>query len=196
MSFASIESTLPEELVDRIARIGHKQNIAHVLHNVANGGVSNLTSEFDQAIQHGAANIKDYITEKYGDKVRVIVDDYIDWYTIVFIFPQTSRFALYHHYAEWHTCDQYLIDGSFTQDTFHVERYLHVDRRGEHNTECDYIHTTIPFKIMVPKISNYTFDLTACSQKIWKNPVEILLAFNKVEYGNMDEMEEGYDNEE
>ena len=188
MSFTSIAQVLPEHLVDHIARVSHKEDIVGVLHNIMNGAVGNLTSDFDRAMRSGAANIKDYIAERYGDKVKVVVDDYVDWYTIAFVFPHTSRFALYHHFAEWQTCNQYLIDGFFTHDTIHIERYLRVDRRGEHHTHCDHMRTNIPFKTFLPNVHKYKFDLSACGEKIWKQPVDIMLAFNKVEYG--EEMEE------
>lgn len=183
MSFASIEGALPEELVDHIIC----DVILDVFSSLLNSTVKVACENVDSTIHDVAQNVSDVLlvrnTSNDANQVQVKVDDYMDWYTIVFVFPKTSRFALFHHFAEWQTCDQFLIDGFFTHDTFHIERYLHVDSEGEHHTNCDDIHTITPFTEIVPNISNYSFDLSACGQKIWKNPVDILLAFNKVEYG-------------
>jgi hypothetical protein len=182
MNFATLDAALPDELADRIARLAHKSQFDQVTTDIVHGA-GNLLSDFDQAIKAGAANIKDYMTEKYGDRVKVIIDDYIDWYTIVFLFPTTSRFALFHHYAEWNTCDQFVIDGTYTSDTIHIDRYVYVDRRGEYHTECDHIFNFIPFGHIIPGVDAASIDLSAVGRKLWKNPKDILMAFGKVEYG-------------
>lgn len=185
MNFATIDAALPEDLADHIARVAHRSNIAPIMeHITANDENTLIVSDFDQAIRKGASNIKEFMVNKYRDDVTVIIDDRLDWYTIAFLFPKTSRFALFHHYAEWHTCDQFLIDGTYTDTTFHIQRYVYVDRRGEYHIECDDIKTYIPFQAIKPDIDNITFDFSGVGSRVWENPKEILLAFNKVEYGD------------
>lgn len=182
VTFATLDAALPAELTDRIAQFAHKAQYDGVMEDIRTAGTGGLTSDFDQAIKEGAANIMDYIRAKHGDKVTVTVDDYIDWYTMAFVFPETSRFALYHHFAEWGTCYQYLIDGIFHNNTFHIERYLYVDRHGRYTTTCDEIAHFRPFEQITPSLHNVTFDVSQVGKKTWKFPKEVLIAFDKVEY--------------
>ena len=185
MNFATVDTYLPEDLADLVARCAHKTHIEHVAGDIKNAG-SSLVSDFDSAILFGASSIKEYMIQKYGDQVVVQESDMIDYYTILFIFPKTSRFAFYHHYLEWHTHEFTLVDGIYTPTSIHIERYYCDDRiRGETATACTEIFDYLPFQLLIFDLTDDMIDFSAIGKKTWRNPEAIVEAFHAVdEYSN------------
>lgn len=174
MNFATINAVLPEEITDHIARVVHKRCFTPVADNITAQTI-NIMSDFDRAFEKSGrmVHIADFIRQEYGSKVNVIEDKTLDMTNVVFVFPASSRYALYHRFNN----EQYLIDGSYTHDTIKVERYFRMDHMGRYHAECDRIVSYHPFHELPVSAPHVKFDLVDAGKKKWKHPLELFRAF-------------------
>lgn len=177
VSFRTIDTYLPEELADKIARIAHKNAIVSVLAELRLATMSVL----DRAIEEGAIDIIKYVRNKMPPgTVEVMVDHNTAWYATFILFgEERSRFYLYYHFIEEMPNYSYvLMEGCFNdKQKIDIDRFYCLESDGSEYRDYDSAMSANEYNPFNLVIDSSWVTKEYKSYKEWLHPTAIIDAF-------------------
>lgn len=140
MNFRQLDSVLPEDLADKVARIVHRDGMAAVLPSVA--------SVIRQLLPDGPDGFASSLRELYPG-LKTYVDEHHDW-AIVFVFLNDVDVIMFHSYYDIKVPEFYLCEATLRDKIFTVKFAL---SNMEADEEAEYLyHNRIPLGFLAEKL--------------------------------------------
>jgi hypothetical protein len=180
MTIAILSNKLNNDLVDKIFTSVHNSYMEECI-----PGLINAPSVMDKIVKSPDGLTE--LIENHG--VHITADmDWVDWAQVAIQFP-SSRFIIWHDYADCPDYETILVEGFVENEKIKVER-AHFEHRGEIEEVdvCRFyeiIKNHIPFQFYSRQyhdVNELLVDTSYVSGKKWSDPTSILSWFDKTNF--------------
>lgn len=183
VSYATLDNALPDDVVNKIAYIGHMANFAPVLCDIR----ETVAHTLDRMVEDGCTDVTSYLPAD----AELLVDTDTDWNTVAYRYNGGRQFVFYHHFQDYASqYSTFLVEGEILEDGgVAVHRFFYANHDGVKNTsfasfiaehgeqQLDYI----PFSLVYGTRRVYGKIVTTnLSKTKWIYPEEIIRTFSQV----------------
>lgn len=166
-SISKLSQFLPMDLADDVAKRVHTLHMDTLKHEILHA-----ISPFEVAMTK--ADPLGYLHDKHA--VAEYVDEWVDWLTVIILFPTSRRFVLFHEYVDGPCQERILLEGFLEHTSIKLERTLFVTptiRATDVDAFCALCPNSIPLQFLGDQVHTpltmASIDRNYYSNKTWRD---------------------------